>query len=160
LDIKEILAMTFQNEIIDELNFNAIDTFEDIVVSGCVINAVEISGGVCKGVVKISNSIINNLTAIGRRFEFGLEISNCVFNESVSFEAGGHNERDKTMLFEGNVFRCFVDFYDAQYHGPFVVKNNIFLEGTSLLGNKGTVVETLFESGVVCENNLGKMDID
>lgn len=155
--------MTFQNEIIDQIEFFDSDIFDindDLIIDNCIVDKLYILGRSNKGVVKISNSIINNLTAIGRRFEFGLEISNCVFNESVSFEAGGHNERDKTMLFEGNVFRCFVDFYDAQYHGPFVVKNNIFLQGTSLLGNKGGPAETLFESGVICENNLGKMDID
>ena len=150
--------MLYENRIIDILEFaeqpvHYVD--EDIVIDKCIINKLSIPGGYCRGHVKIVNSIINEFCAVGRYFEGGLVLSNCIINQSITFEAGGHNK--EAIIIENNVFTCFVDFLDAHFDGRFIFRNNILLAGSNLLGNKKFPFATLFNAGIVEENNIGNL---
>jgi hypothetical protein len=151
--------MLVENKVVREIDLPQ-TLHEELVINNSVVMKLNMPGGACKSIVRVMNSIIHDFIAVGRFFERGLEVSNCIFVNSVSFEAGGHNDNDAEIRIENNVFRCFVDFYDAQYHGPVIFKNNILLEGSSLLGNLGTSMATLFDSGLVNENNIGNLHVD
>ncbi|MCF8449128.1 MAG: hypothetical protein K9G49_04580 [Taibaiella sp.] len=155
--------MTIENKVLDTLDPSPVVPFsinEPLIINNCVINKLIISGGESTAKMLISNSIISEISAVGRYFNSGLEISNCIINKVCTFEATGNKETKAEIVFENNIFGCFVDFLDAYYTGPFIFRNNILLAGSSLLGNKGTMVETSFLSGSIIENNIGDLYMD
>ena len=155
--------MIIENKILDVVNpaphFPGIIE-SDLYINNCVINSLQMIGGSCNGKITITNSIIYDFSAAARFFEFGLEISNCIFVNSIDLQESGYNKKDYEVNIHGNIFKCFVDFWVTYYKGPFVFKDNVLLAGSSLLGNIGTCFETIFESGSVIENNIGNLYID
>jgi hypothetical protein len=132
---------------------------DDLIIDNCSINKLMISGSYFYAKVHITNSIINEFNALGRYFKGGLFLSNCIINKKTTFEAGGHNNNGVIQI-ENNIFNCYVDFFDAQYEGPFIFKNNILMNGSNLLGNLDSMIKTDFKSTCVIENNIGKIDLD
>lgn len=67
-------------------------------------------------------------------FRQGLTIADCVFEGSVDFQAGGHNQPGYSVCLLRNTFQGFVNFFDCWYEAEVQVKGNVFRAGTNLLG--------------------------
>ena len=91
-------------------------------------------------------------------FEGGLVFEQCVVTDFTEHEMGGHNEEEIHIRY--NVFCCFFDSFDCQFHAKVFVHNNIFVKGTSLKGNAGKPFENSFDNGLVEYDNIGKLDLD
>jgi len=73
---------------------------------------------------------------------------------------GGHNNFDKLIEIKNSVFKGFVNMSDAWFNGPLEIVGCNFIEGTNLLGNKGTPIQVTFDQDPILYNNSGKMDLD
>ena len=132
--------------------------FDGLYIENCIIDNLNISGTIFMKEVIIKNSLIISVEATGTWFEEGLDIKNCIFENKITFEAGGHNKSDFPIIIENNIFNCFVDFFDCQYTGSFTFKNNHLLNGSNLLGNLNKPFKVLFNGTKEIENNIGKLN--
>lgn len=128
---------------------------ENVLIENCIINDLIIPYQF-EGSVIIRSSLITNLNAHGGYFKKGVTISNCIFENLITFEAGGHNDLGEIDI-SNNIFNCFVDFFDAHFTNKFIFTNNILTKGSNLLGNAGLPIETLFRGIPEIENNLGEL---
>lgn len=103
--------------------------------------------------LNIEDCIIENLQLDAAWFLKGLIFKNNIVKSAISYEMGGHNE--DIISIEGNIFFGFLDFFDCHFENKVFVKNNIFIEGSNLLGNKGKGFENMFKSGIVTEKKNG-----
>ncbi len=107
--------------------------------------------------LNIENCIIEEIQLDAAWFLKGLVFKNNIVKSTISYETGGHN--NDIISIEGNIFFGFFDFLDCHFEDKVFIKNNIFIEGTNLLGNKGKGFENTFKSGIVTENNIGNISI-
>jgi hypothetical protein len=94
------------------------------------------------------------------RFIGGLDIINCTFNNYLDFQSGGHNQNNYPINIENSTFKNFVNFFDCDYEGPVIIKNNNFQKGTNIFGNKNKPFEARFKFEPIVESNKGLMNID
>lgn len=125
----------------------------------CIINTIDLIGVFELNVhLIIENCIINNLKIHSCWFVNGLLLKNCIIKNPVDYQMGGHNANP--IVIEGNVFEGFFNFFDCQFEDSIKLKNNIFVKGTNLLGNKGEGFENSFVEGWHVENNVGAIDLN
>ena len=115
------------------------------------------------GVVVITDTLVEKIYFTGFNitgcwFEGGLIFEQCVVTDFTEHEMGGHNEEEIHIRY--NVFCCFFDSFDCQFHAKVFVHNNIFIKGTSLKGNAGQPFENSFDNGLEEYDNIGKLDLD
>lgn len=125
----------------------------------CIINTIDLVGVFELSVhLIVENCIIINLKIHSCWFVNGLVLKNSIVKNYVDYQMGGHNT--KPIVFEGNVFTGFFNFFDCQFGDRIVLKNNIFVKGANLLGNKGEGFENSFAEGWLAENNVGNIDVN
>lgn len=105
----------------------------------------------------IRNSYIKNASFNFSYFIGGLTIDNCIFDEYLNFEAGGHNNLGNFVMIKGNHFRSFVNFFDCWFTGEVSIDNNIFENGTNIL-SKNQLVS--FDIPFQIENNVGDLNVE
>lgn len=102
--------------------------------------------------------IINSMRIHSCWFVEGFTIKNCVVNNDIDYQMGGHNKRP--ILIEACIFNGFFNFFDCQFESTFTMVDNVFKRGTNILGNEGTEYENTFANGCIVRNNLGEVDLD
>lgn len=150
--------MNHKNEIIESLDFFN-NTKEEHFIENCIIMKLVMTGCDLNEKVIIIDSIIHGFHAIGARFDKGLLLQGCIFNNKLSLEASGQNYGAAKIEIENNIFNCYVDFFDAHFLGSILFKNNILNAGSNLLGNKGLPWETMSKEDIIVSNNFGNLQV-
>ncbi|MFN8145159.1 MAG: hypothetical protein U0073_12130 [Bacteroidia bacterium] len=109
--------------------------------------------------VKLSNCELWKCDFAFSYFLGGLEINNCVFENYLDFQAGGHNKDGNVVSIYNSTFKGFVNFFDCRYESEFIISENFFLKGTNLLGKPNGIPVT-FDINPKIPNNKGKLDLD
>jgi len=135
-------------ERIDETNYQQYLDNGVVVITNTLVEEIDFIG----------YNIFRNLHITGCWFEGGLIFEQCVVTDFTEHEMGGHNEEEIHIRY--NVFCCFFDCFDCQFHAKVFVHNNIFIKGTSLKGNAGKPFENSFDNGLEEYDNIGKLDLD
>lgn len=92
-------------------------------------------------------------------FPGGLTIENCIFDDYLDFQAGGHNKTGNPVIIANNQFAGFVNFFDCWYESEVVIKDNNFQKGTNLLGRPFNIPVT-FDVAPIIEDNQGQLDFN
>ena len=151
--------MVKENQHIEIVSQSDLKDYDSIHFISCIIDTIDLIGVFeLKVSLTIEGCIINNLKIHSCWFTNGVVLINNLVKNYVDYQMGGHNR--KPMLFEGNVFSGFFNFFDCQFEDVVELRNNIFIKGTNLLGNRGEGYENSFSKGFVVENNLGIVDAD
>ncbi|WP_141735930.1 pentapeptide repeat-containing protein [Oligoflexus tunisiensis] len=108
--------------------------------------------------IEIRDCIVRDFEVFGVYCIRGLSVRNTTFDCEIIWQSGGHNTRP--IVFENCVFKRFVDFEDCDFEDEFILRNVTFIEGTNLLGNKGTPVEVSFSRFPLLDNVNGTLTID
>lgn len=129
------------------------------VLRNCVVGTIDLIGVFDLEVhLTIENCVVESMLIHSCWFSEGCTIKNSVIVSYVDYQMGGHNLRP--IVLEGNVFNEFFNFFDCQFNDVIEVRNNIFLKGANILGNKGEGFENTFAHGCIVEGNIGSMDVD
>ncbi len=143
-------------ELLNRDDFKSYNTFRLV---NCVIDTIDLIGVFELNVhLIIENCIINNFKIHSCWFLNGLLLRNCIINNYVDYQMGGHNE--SPIIFEGNVFSGFFNFFDCQFENVIELKNNVFVKGSNLLGNKNEGFHNTFDNGIIQENNVGGIGLE
>jgi len=141
---------------LDDFDVDHTNTFHLI---NCIINTIDLIGIFeLKTQLIIENCIISNFQIHSCWFVNGLILKNSIVKNFVDYQMGGHNVAP--IILEGNIFADFFNFFDCQFENTIEIKNNIFVKGTNLLGNKGEGFENSFVTGRNVENNIGSVNIN
>ena len=152
---KPLVGLTISGQI--NLETNKIWN-KEVIIENCEIEYF--SGSVTRfnKVVKLSNTKFKKSQFVFTYFQGGLQIENCVFEEYLDFQSGGHYQQN-TISICNNYFHDFVNFFDCWFESLVLIKNNQFLKGTNLLGKPHDIPVT-FEVTPIIENNLGVLDLN
>lgn len=151
--------MVKENQSIEFINQNDLEDHSTFHLINCIINTIDFIGVFeLKAHIIIENCIVNNLQIHSCWFVNGLIIKNSVVNNHVDYQMGGHNINP--IVLKGNIFTGFLNFFDCQFENIIELENNIFEEGTNLLGNKGEGFENTFVKGWLIKNNVGRVDLN
>lgn len=151
--------MVKENQKIELLHQKDLQGHKTFHLINCIINTIDLIGVFELNVhLILENCIINNLKIHSCWFVDGLLIKSCIIKNYVDYQMGGHNANP--IVIEGNVFTGFFNFFDCQFENRIELKNNVFIKGTNLLGNKGEGFENSFIEGWVIENNVGNIDVN
>ncbi len=151
--------MVKENQNIDILHQEDIKGHNSFLLANCIIDTIDLIGVFELNVhLTIEKCLINNLKIHSCWFVNGLLLKNCIVKNYVDYQMGGHNA--KPIVIEGNIFTGFFNFFDCQFDNRIELRNNVFVKGTNLLGNKGEGFENSFVDGWVLENNVGNIDLN
>lgn len=151
--------MVRENQNIELLKLEDIDGQNTFHLINCIIDTIDLIGVFELNVnLIIENSIISNLKIHSCWFVNGLSIKNCIIRNFVDYQMGGHNKNP--ILIEGSVFLEFLNFFDCQFENRIELKNNVFIRGTNLLGNRGEGFANSFLEGWLAESNVGDIDVN
>jgi len=92
-------------------------------------------------------------------FLCGFTMDQCVVEEQLSFQSGGHNDNGVFRISD-TTFRSFVDFEDCWFTGSLHLQNVTFEKGTNLFGNKNTPMEVSFDVTPELANVSGSLDLN
>jgi len=84
----------------------------------------------------------------------------CVVSDHVTFQSGGHNDKDHPFAIINTHFDSFVDFEDCWFTGSFRLENVVFTQGTNLFGNKDTPMAVSFDFEPQVANVQGTLNIN
>jgi hypothetical protein len=150
--------MVIENKILDELNSSKLGDSKSVHILHSIINTLNFDFLESNFEIVIENCIINNFSIHSCWFVKGLTFKNNHIMNYVDYQMGGHNEMPVNIT--GNIFHDFVSFFDCHFENQLVLKNNLFLKGSNLLGNKDEGFANIFNSDVIIENNMGNIDLD
>jgi hypothetical protein len=150
--------MKIKNKIIDVLHYEQLNLNESIHICDSIIKTINFDTFAFENEVIIERCIIDNFLIHSCWFKKGLVFKNNQLINFVDYQMGGHNQQP--IYFEGNIFFGFVNFFDCQFKDLIKVKNNIFIKGSNLLGNKNEGFHNTFDNGIIEENNLGEIDLE
>lgn len=151
--------MVKENKIIKVITQSELKDYKTFHLINCNIDTIDLTGVFeLKVYLIIENCIIQNLQIHSCWFVNGLLLKNNIIKNYVDYQMGGHNTNP--IVIEENIFSSFFNFFDCQFEDVIIIKDNVFVKGTNLLGNKGEGFENSFVSGWVVENNIGRVNID
>lgn len=150
--------MRIENRIVDILKYSDLDVNEPNHICNSIIKTIDFDLFEFERNVIIEGCIIDFLHIHSCWFIDGLVLKNCIIKNYVDYQMGGHNE--KPILIENNIFNEFMNFFDCQFGDIVEVKNNVFMKGSNLLGNKEEGYHNTFDKGVIEKSNIGKIDLD
>lgn len=151
--------MVKENIIIGTLKLDDLKDVASCHLTNCIINTIDLIGAFeVNANLVVENCIIENLQIHSCWFKNGFVLKNCIVKNYVDYQMGGHNE--KPIIFLMNIFLEFVNFFDCQFQNLIELKENYFVKGSNLLGNKGEGFENIFVSGWIEERNIGRIDFD
>lgn len=143
-----------------ELKIQTSDTWDkEIILENCVIE--NFSGSSIQFIkqIKLHNCTFKRCQFIFTYFVGGLLIDNCIFNDYLDFQAGGHNKTGNSVIITNNVFNDFVNFFDCWYENEVTISNNHFQKGTNLLGAPLNI-PVAFDKEPIIKDNIGQLDIN
>ncbi|NDV80282.1 hypothetical protein [Dysgonomonas sp. 511] len=136
-------------------NIHALDLIESASynVSCIVVEDMDLRFEHFQELLNIENCIIENLQLDATWFLQGLIFKNNIVKNTITYEMGGHNK--EIISFERNIFCGFFHFLDCHFENKVIFRDNIFEEGSNLLGNRGKGFQNTFTNGIIVENNIG-----
>lgn len=151
--------MVKERQVVELLSSNDFIGVNQFYIADCYIDTIDLIGVFeLKTNFRIENCVIRNLRIHSCWFVSGFSMKNSVILNEIDYQMGGHN--NFPILLEGNIFKGFVNFFDCQFHNIIELRNNVFVYGTNLLGNKDEGFANIFEKGWINENNIGKIDLN
>lgn len=151
--------MVIEKKIIEVLRSKEVAGHRTVLIADSIVDTIDFAG--CFDLntkLEISGCVINTFLVHSCWFNRGLAIKNSVITNYVDYQMGGHNA--SPILIAGNIFMGFVNFFDCQFDEILELKDNLFVKGTNLLGNKSEGFANTFNKGIVAEGNLGLLDLD
>lgn len=131
-----------------------------IQIKNCIVENLKSQCVQFLAKVELIDSEFKDCSFLFCYFLGGLEISNCIFNNYLDFQCGGHNKIDSNFKIFNSTFKDFVNFFDCIYNGPVEIVKNNFVKGSNLLGNIGKSYQTSFEIKPTIQGNKGSIDLD
>lgn len=148
--------MEVRNIVIETLKKHDLQGYKSCHIQNCIIDTIDLIGSFeLTTKLIIEGSIITNFHIHSCWFSSGFELKNCIVNNYIDYQMGGHN--DKPIFLENNIFKGFVNFFDCQFNEPIYLNNNIFIEGSNLLGNLDEGYKNTFNNGYVASHNIGNI---
>lgn len=143
-----------------ELRIEASEAWEkEVVLENCTFEYFSGSATQFEKLVRLSNCHFKKCQFVFSYFLGGLIIDNCIFEDYLDFQAGGHNKDGKSVIIIDNLFACFVNFFDCWYESEVIIRNNNFQKGTNLLGKPFNIPVT-FDVAPIIEKNKGYVNLD
>ncbi|MBC5642792.1 hypothetical protein H8S77_07820 [Parabacteroides sp. BX2] len=139
------------------IDLNSIDNSEEIIISNSIIDEINFASLIFSKKVCISKCIIDKFVIHSSWFEGGLNFVDNIVLSDIDYQMGGHNITD--FVLERNLFNGFFSFFDCQFEGNVIVKDNIFKKGSDLLLKEDKGFDNLFERQLIIENNIGHLDM-
>jgi len=137
---------------IEEITINILDLTKPVIIQDAVIKTVDLRFTTFHHEVCVRNSIIETLLLHSAFFEGGFTIENCIVKNHIQYEMGGHNKKPVRII--NSIFESLFVFFDCVFVSDIVIKNNIFLEGSTLFNGTNS-----FEISPNTENNVGALNI-
>lgn len=143
-----------------ELKIETSDTWDkEITIENCVIENFSGSSTLFVNQIKLTSCNFKRCQFIFSYFAGGLTIDNCIFDDYLDFQAGGHNMLGNSVVITNNVFNGFVNFFDCWYESEVIISNNKFHKGTNLLGAPLNISVT-FDKEPIIIGNIGQLDLN
>jgi hypothetical protein len=139
------------------IDLNTIDVNQEIRISNSIIEEINFTSLIFSKKVSVSKCIIDKFVIHSSWFEGGLNFVDNIVLSDIDYQMGGHNITD--FVLERNLFNGFFSFFDCQFEGDVIVKNNIFKKGSNLLLKEDKGFDNLFERQLIIENNIGRLDM-
>lgn len=139
------------------IDLNSIDTSEEISISNSIIGEINFTAGVFLKRVCICNCLIDKLKIYSSWFQGGLHFVDNIVLSDIDYQMGGHNVEN--FILENNIFNGFFGFFDCQFKGDVMIRNNVFKKGSDLLYKENKGFDNLFEGQLIIENNIGRLDV-
>lgn len=149
--------ININNVSIQLVDLKSVNKNEDIKISNSIIEEVDFVSSVFLKKIHICNCIIGKFKIHSCWFRGGLSFVDNIVLSDVDYQMGGHNAAD--FVLERNIFNGFFSFFDCQFEGDVVVKDNIFKRGSDLLLKENKGFDNLFEQQLIVENNVGCLDM-
>ncbi|NQX81964.1 MAG: hypothetical protein HRT66_08225 [Flavobacteriaceae bacterium] len=132
---------------------------KEVVIENCVIEYFSGSATQFKKPVIFINCQFKKCQFVFTYFLGGLTIDNCIFDNYLDFQAGGHNKIGCPVNITNNNFKSFVNFFDCWYENEVTICGNKFEKGTNLFGKPHNISVT-FDKEPIVKDNTGRLDID
>jgi len=146
--------MNIDNQIIDYLDCTKAIK-DEIFISNSIIDTLDFSFTSYDYYISIKNCQITNLKIHSSWFKHGFSLEGSIIQKEIKYEMGGHN--DLPIELNGNIFCELVVFFDCHFFDKLVLKNNIFYQGTTVMGR---LLLNTFQSGVMLKNNVGNLNVN
>ncbi|KUG06430.1 hypothetical protein [Solirubrum puertoriconensis] len=128
-----------------------------VLIENCRVEHLSASGGVSfECAVTLLQTHFIQADFIFAYFLQGLHIEGCTFDTYLDFQAGGHNKPGFPVCLLANEFSGFVNFFDCCYEAEVVVEDNVFRQGTNLLGRPFNIPVT-FDVPLRQARNIGDL---
>lgn len=150
--------MKINNKVIELFECANLAENEPLIISNSIIKTLDFDTAEFKNKIIIENCIIHDFMILSCWFYKGLTFRNNQVLNYIDYQMGGHNE--EPISIEGNIFYGFFNFFDCQFGASVTIENNIFINGSNLLGNKNEGFKNTFDSDLVEKNNVGKINLD
>lgn len=132
---------------------------EEVILENCIFEYFSGSATQFKKSVRLINCHFKKCQFVFSYFLGGLTIDNCIFEDYLDFQAGGHNKDGKPVTITANQFGGFVNFFDCWYESEIIIRNNNFQKGSNLLGKPFNIPVT-FGVAPIIEENKGQLNLD
>jgi hypothetical protein len=143
-----------------EIKIETNETWDkEVVLENCVVEYFSGSVTHFEKPVRFINCQFKKCQFVSTYFFGGLTIDNCIFDDYLDFQAGGHNKTRKPVVITNNQFADFVNFFDCWYESEVIIESNNFQKGTNLLGKPFDIPVT-FDVAPVIKNNQGQLDLN
>ena len=117
--------MIIKAKTISQFNSDFINKNEELIIQNSFIDLLDFSNVEFKYNVKICLCIIGELKLNATWFIEGFELVNCIIQNQIQFEMGGHNKHPITI--ENNIFMNLFVFFDCWFMSDIYVNNNSVL---------------------------------
>lgn len=131
----------------------------EVTIENCILENFSGCSTLFNKQIKLINCNLKTCQFIFTYFAGGLTIDNCIFNDYLDFQAGGHNKKGNSVVITNNVFNGFVNFFDCWYESEVTISNNIFNKGTNLLGAPINI-KVKFDIEPIITGNRGQLNLD
>jgi hypothetical protein len=145
--------------ILRKLNFIKEITDLNFSFENCLFENIDFSFRTFSNRIIFTNCIIKDFFAMSIFYPKGFEMKNCIILGNFDLSCGGHNKLNNFII-ENCIFQGEVDFTDCWFMGKVSIKNNIFTNGTNILGKNVSQTKVQFDDEYIILNNLGNVKID
>lgn len=145
-------------EVEGKIDLTSNDYFgESVVIKDCIVESFDGSVTQFTKPVHFTNTRFKDCRFIFTYFLEGLTIDNCVFEQYLDFQAGGHNKSGFPITIKESIFSEFVNFCDCWYNGEVNISGNTFIKGTNIESQEQYLT---FDIKPTILNNFGLTNIE
>ncbi|TWR27751.1 hypothetical protein FPZ42_00625 [Mucilaginibacter achroorhodeus] len=136
------------------IDISFVNSVKELSFFNCIVESFLAEGVEFAAPMKLINTHFKSCQFRYAYFLNGLTIENCVFDQNLSFESGGHNQPNYPVIIKGNVFNDRVDFFDCWFRSSVIVTENNFLKGTNIQSKNQMIT---FDIEPTITNNIGDL---